>query len=449
MAAATVYERLRQRVLLQLDAERIDPAVHPDRVRTLVARTVAEYQQAAEEGSDQRLRDPREMVGRLLASVTAYGPLTDVLARPDVEELFIEGARVTWMDRAGRLHGLDAPTTEEENRAVIDRLLAPTNRSIDTRNPMVQARVLDGQARLSVAIPPVAEALSATIRRHSRRRHTLDGLVAAGALSTGAAGLLRTVMQGWSSILVSGQPGAGKTSLLTALLGTVPPTRCVRVCEEIRELTVPLPHGSYYETRPPSPSGEAAITLRELVRFCLGMRSDLLVIGEVRGAEAFELTRAVNAGCGFACTVHANAGQDALEALVNAAIMAGEHVPESLVRKVFASAIDLVVHVDLDDRPDGSARREVREILAVMPTVGDVFAVEPVFTRPAGHGTPLQWTGMVPGSWQRFERHLAPGQTMRGLLAGDADAAVSGVVSGVVTGVVAEPVAVGGWEGAP
>lgn len=422
--AATVYDRLRQQVMAQLDRERIDPATQPDRVRTLVSRTVSEYQQGAEAGVDPRLRDGREMARRLLAAVTAFGPLTDVLARPEVEEIFIEGARVTFMDRSGRLHGLDAPTSEEENRAVVDRLLAPTNRAVDTRNPMVQARVLDGEARLSVAIPPVAEALSATIRRHSRRRHTLDGLVDTEALSPAAAGLLHTVMQGWSSVLVSGQPGAGKTSLLTALLGAVPPARCVRVCEEIRELTVPLTHGSYYETRQPSPSGEAAITLRDLLRFCLGMRSELLVVGEVRGAEAFELTRAVNAGCGFACTVHANAAQDALEALVNAAIMAGEHVPEAMVRKVFASALDLVVHVDLHDRGEAGARREVREIVAVMPTMGDVFAVEPIFTRPAGQGTPLLWTGILPAGLERFARHLPNGTTMRGLLAGDVPVAV-------------------------
>lgn len=415
---ASAYDRLRQQLLLRLDAERLDPAEHPARVRALVARMVADYQQAAEAGGHPRLRDAREMAGRLLAAVTAYGPLTDILARPEVEEVFIEGARVTYMDRSGRLHGLDAPTTEEENRAVVDRLLAPTNRAVDTRNPMVQARVLDGEARLSVAIPPVAEALSATIRRHSRRRHTLDGLVDAGALSQPAAGLLHTVMQGWSSVLVSGQPGAGKTSLLTALLGTVPPARCIRVCEEIRELTVPLTHGSYYETRPPSPSGEAAITLRDLLRFCLGMRTELLVVGEVRGAEAFELTRAVNAGCGFACTVHANAAVDALEALTNAAIMAGEHVPEGLVRRVFASAIDVVVHVDLHDRAGGAVRREVREIVAVMPTVGEVFATEPLFTRPGGPGTPLEWTGVLPASIERFERHLPAGTSFRQLLGG-------------------------------
>ncbi|WP_370327613.1 CpaF family protein [Euzebya sp.] len=420
-APSTVYERLRQEVLVRLDAERIDPATNPERVRTLVARTVAEYQQSAEAGGDVRLRDTREMAERLLAAVTAYGPLTDVLTRPEVEEVFIEGARVTYLDRGGRLHGLAAPTTEEENRAVVDRLLAPTTRALDTRNPLVQARVMDGAARLSAAIPPVAESLSATIRRHSRRRHSLGSLVEGGSLSGPAAALLRTVVQGWSSILISGQPGAGKTSLLTALVAAAPPGRCIRVCEEIRELTVPLTHGSYYETRPPSSSGESAITLRDLVRFCLGMRVELLVVGEVRGPEAFELTRAINAGCGFACTVHANSGQDALEALVNAAIMAGEQVPEAMVRKVFASAIDLVVHVDLVDRGDGVARREVREIVAVMPNVGDVFATEPLFTRPDGPGTPLEWTGVLPTSIARFERHLPAGTTLRSVLAGDRD----------------------------
>ncbi|MGI9016322.1 MAG: CpaF family protein [Euzebya sp.] len=414
----TVYERLRQQVLAMLDHERIDPRTSPERVKTLVARAVSDYQQGAETGTDARLRDAHEMADRLLAAVTAFGPLTDILARPEVEEVFIEGSRVTYMDRNGRLHGLQAPTTEAENRAVIDRLLASTTRTLDTRNPIVQARVLDGRARLSAAIPPVAEGLSATIRRHSRRRHSLDGLVSTGSLSQPAAALLGLVMQGWSSVLVSGQPGCGKTSLLTGLLAAAPPGRCVRVCEEIRELTVPLTHGSYYETRSPSPTGEAAITLRDLVKFCLGMRCELLVVGEVRGPEAFELTRAVNAGCGFACTVHANSGQDALEALTNAAIMAGENVPERMVRKIFSSAIDLVVHIDLHDRSDGVVRREVREIVAVMPHVGDVFATEPIFTRPAGPGTALEWTGVIPATIGRFERLLPPSVTLRQLLAG-------------------------------
>ncbi len=429
VGGATVYQRLRRDVLAQLDAERVDPTSQPERVRQVVGGLVADYQRGAAVWTEPRLRDAAEMARRLEASVVAFGPLTDVLTSPEVEEVFIEGARVTWMDRTGRLHGLAEPTSEEENRAVVDRLLAPTTRSLDTRSPMVQARVLEGRARLSAAIPPVAEALSATIRRHATRRHDLDGLVASGSLSTGAASLLRLVMAGWSSVVVSGQPGAGKTSLLAALLGAVPPQRCVRVCEEIRELTVPLTHGSYYEARPPSVSGEAEVSLRDLLKFCLGMRSDLIVVGEVRGAEAFELTRAVNAGCGFACTVHANSARDAMDALVNAAIMAGEHVPEALVRKVFCGAVDLVAHVDVHDSAGGSvgatgpagadagSRREVREIVAVMPPVADTVATEPIFTRPDGPGTPLRWTGIVPPSLERLERHLPAGQSLRDLLA--------------------------------
>jgi pilus assembly protein CpaF len=125
----------------------------------------------------------------------------------------------------------------------------------------------------------------------------------------------------------------------------------------------------------------------------------------------------MNTGVGFACTVHANSGPDAIEALVNAANMAGEHVPEPFVRKVFASSIDLVVHVDLHDRGDAGARREVREIVAVMPTVGEVVATEPIFQR-SHPGAPLEWTGVVPPALDRFTRHLPAGTSLRDLLAG-------------------------------
>ena len=125
----------------------------------------------------------------------------------------------------------------------------------------------------------------------------------------------------------------------------------------------------------------------------------------------------MNAGCGFACTVHANSARDALDALVNAAIMAGEHVPEALVRKVFSSAIDLVVHVDVQERDGDGPRREVREIVAVMPPVADVVATEPIFTRPDGPGTPLRWTGIAPPSLDRLQRHLPDGQSLRDVLA--------------------------------
>ncbi len=292
----------------------------------------------------------------MLRSITELGPLTDLLARRDVEEIFIEGPRVSYLDGSGRLRGLTVPTSEDENRQVVERMLATTDRQLNTKHPMVQARVLGGSARLTAAIPPIGDQLSATVRRYVVRNVTLADLVARDSLSPQASAFLHLLMQLRSRVTVSGEPGAGKTTLLAALLAAAPTSQCVRACEEIRELAVPITHGSYYEVRPPALDGTGEITLRDLVKFVLAMRPDRIVVGEVRGAEAFELSRAVNAGCGFLCTVHANSASEALDALVNAALMAGENVTERIVRKVFSQALDVVVHLDRDDVAGGLGR---------------------------------------------------------------------------------------------
>jgi pilus assembly protein CpaF len=180
-------------------------------------------------------------------------------------------------------------------------------------------------------------------------------------------------------------------------MNAAPTSHCIRCCEEVRELHVPLVHGSYYEARPPGLDGSGAITLRDLVKVVLAMRPDRIVVGEVRGAESFELTRAVNAGTGFACTVHANSATDALAALVNAALMAGENVPETVVRKVFSTSIDLVVHLDreMQGESDGPIKRQVMEILAVVPSLHDDFSVQPLFLRDR-LGSGMYWTGALP-----------------------------------------------------
>ncbi|HXF36784.1 MAG TPA: ATPase, T2SS/T4P/T4SS family [Actinomycetota bacterium] len=320
-----------------------------------MAEAVEEYQRLAHVGEARPLRSAPEMVDRLIRSISGFGALTELLADPHVEQIFIEGARVSYQDASGRLRALQQPATEEELRHVVDRLLAPTGRHLDARNPLVQARVLErsewGRARLTASIPPISEHLSAHSRKYVLRYETLRSLVDRGSLTPQAAGFLWAVMQTRARVVVSGPPYAGKTTLLGALLAAVPPARCIRSCEESRELAVPLTHGSYYEQRPPALDGSGAVTLRDLVKFVLATSPDLIVVGEVRSAEAWELVRAVNAGCGFAVTVHANSARDALTALVNMALMAGENVTEPVVRSVFASAIDFVVHLGLDERP--------------------------------------------------------------------------------------------------
>ena len=410
--AVSAYDDIRLGCLGLIEDRSVDPRRDASGVEAIVSEVVDGYQAKAHLGEAIPLRDPVEMSERVLQSILEFGPLTELLARSDIEEVFIEGAQVRYLDGTGMLRSLDVPTSAAETRHVVDRLLGESDRRLDASTPIVQARVLGGSARLTAVAPPVAETLSATIRRYALRRQRLDRLVELGSLSAPAAEFLGMVMRSDASIVVSGQPGAGKTSLLSALIDAIPPAHCVRCCEEVRELSVPLVHGSYYETRPASLDGSGEIDLRMLVKSVLAMRPDRIVVGEVRGAEAFELTRAVNAGCGFACTVHANSARDALNALVNAALMAGENVTEDVVRKVFASSLDFVVHLSRSSGPGGEIVRRVEEIHAVLPTVGDGFTTEPVFAR-AGGGE-LAWTGAVPSAdvLERLDRSDSPGRAV-------------------------------------
>ncbi|MEX1007215.1 MAG: ATPase, T2SS/T4P/T4SS family, partial [Acidimicrobiia bacterium] len=207
------YDGIRRDVLARIERRQLRPEGDLDEVRLEVHHAVDEYERLARLGEELPLVSPSVMVDRVLRSITDFGPMTDLIARRDVEEIFLEGARVSYLDGSGRLRGLTVPTSEEENRQMIERLLAPTDRQLNTKHPMVQARVLDGTARLTAAIPPIGDRLSATLRRYVVRNVTLDDLVSRDSLSREAAAFLGALMQLRSRVTVSGEPGAGKTTL--------------------------------------------------------------------------------------------------------------------------------------------------------------------------------------------------------------------------------------------
>lgn len=417
------YDTLRRRAAERIGELDLDPLRHGDEIRAEVDRLVSSYQRGARSGAGARpFRDPVQLSGRLMDSLVGYGPLTPIIDRHDIEEVFIEGDRITFIDASGRLQALDAPTSEEENRQIVARILAGTNRRLDTSNPIEQARVLDGRARLTAVIPPVADRLSVTIRKYTVKNYDLSFLVDGKVLSPPAAAFLWAAAQANTTILFSGPPGAGKTTLMSAYLRAVPPDRCMRVCEEVRELDIPLLHGSFYEASPPTLDGSRRYTLRDLVKVVLAQRPDLICVGEVRGAEAFELTRAVNAGCGFACTIHADSASTALVALVNSALMAGENITETILTRVFSTAIDFVVHLRRDQpgEANGGIRRRVVEVLALSPGEPDRgFATHALFRRERLED-PLRWTGALPPSEtaRRIEWSLPDGASLESILAG-------------------------------
>lgn len=403
--ALSPYEQLRNEVTEGIKNARLDPETDPDSVSQFVEAGIDQWQSVARKGLEGKelLVRPEEMAERIVRFILEYGPLTGPLSDPGVEEIFIEGDDIFFIDGGGYMRGVNEVTMADENLAVVRRLLQDAGREVTEREPMVQARVLDGTVRLGVVIPPIADKLSVTIRKYTMRNETLSLLVSRDSMDQTVAELLWAAVRSGLGILVCGRPGSGKTTLLNALLRAVPPTMVVRCVEEIRELSAPVMAGSYYQTRPAGADGDvsAEVNLRDLVRTCLGMRPDLLVVGEVRGAEAFELVRAGNAGCGVIATVHSNNPFDALSALRDTAIMAGENVAPSQVQSTFQRMFHLVVFVDreelaFEDQGGSPIRRQIMEVASLMPNAaGEDFLLQPIFARER-IGEPLRWTEADP-----------------------------------------------------
>ena len=419
-APSSVYDRLRQRAAELCEERAITPG-DVDAVRRLIAELVSEHQTLAHAGQADPLREPDRMIERIWEALSSFGPLTQILSRDDVEEVFIEGDRVSYIEAGGRLVALNEPTTQAENHQILHRLLEGTGRRLDATSAIQQAHVLDGRGRLTAVIEPVSNRLSATVRMYTATDETLGSLVRRGLWSPAAAGFLWALAQVRASVLFSGPTGAGKTTALAAFLRAAPRDQCVRIVEEVRELNVPLSlHSSSYEASGIGLSGERRYTLRDLIKVCLAMRVDLLCVGEVRGAEAFELCRAVNAGGGFACTVHADSAPKALTALLSAALMAGENVPADSLRMIFSESLDAVVYLDRHIAPGGGSLRECREIVTVLPAADGRtgWITEPLFQRSAGE---LRWTGLQPDPdlAARIEQVLPDGVTVPMVLEGD------------------------------
>ena len=287
--------------------------------------------------------------------------LSTLLHDPDVREMVVNNDTEVWVERASGLARLDDVATGEA-AALVERLLAPIGRRIDMSSPVVDARLRDG-SRLCAAIPPVSpHGLSLAIRRFTHGKHSLCSFTDART-----ADLIASALQRRLNIVVSGGTSTGKTTLLGAMAELVPSNERIIVLEDTNELHLRHQHAVYLETRPASIEGVAAIELADLVRHALRLRPDRLVIGEVRGPEAFDMLQAMNTGhSGSLATCHANSAVDTLHRIESMVLRGVSNWPLSAARAYIASAIDLVVHVE---RTSNGARR-IADVVRLDPTLG-------------------------------------------------------------------------------
>lgn len=371
-AAQVIAERVRER----LRAAGIDPHRTPQEAEQVVTDETRRWDDLAPALGIRPLRDAAAAARLALALVSGYGALQPYLDDPEVEELWINAPDRIFVARGGRAERIDVQLTSGEVRDLVERMLHATGRRVDLSQPFVDASLPDG-SRLHVIIPDIARAhWAVNIRRFHARYRDLSALVAGGMLEPAVADVLVDAVRRGESVLVSGATHTGKTTLLGALLGVLAPATRLVTVEETFELSVELPDVVALQGRQPSLEGTGEVTLRRLVKEALRMRPDRLVIGEVRGEEAFDLVLALNTGVPGACTIHANSAGDALVRLGSLPLLAGQNIDRDFLVPAIARSIGYVVHCELG--PAGA--RRVREVLRLTGEVrGESIVTESVF----------------------------------------------------------------------
>lgn len=289
--------------------------------------------------------DRAALCQEVLDEAVGLGPLEPLLTAPDITEIMVNRYDEIYVERGGRLWRHPAAFTSEQSvRWVIERIVTPLGRRIDESSPMVDARLPDG-SRVHAIIPPVAmKGASLTIRKFPQRRPKMPDLIAAASLSEAMAQFLAQCVRMRKNLVVSGGTGSGKTTLLNILSNEIPDAERVITIEDAAELRLNHDHLVALEARPANQEGRGHIDIRELVRNALRMRPDRIVVGECRGAEAFDMLTAMNTGHeGSLTTLHANSPRDALGRLEAMILMAGLDLPLSAVREHIAASVDVVV----------------------------------------------------------------------------------------------------------
>ncbi|MGI9410138.1 MAG: CpaF family protein, partial [Hyphomicrobiaceae bacterium] len=291
------------------------------------------------------IAEQEELLEDICNDVLGYGPLEPLLARDDIADIMVNGSDTTFIEVDGKM--LETNVRFADNAQLMNicqRIVSQVGRRVDESSPICDARLPDG-SRVNVIAPPLAiDGPSLTIRKFKKDRLRLAQLVQFGSISPAGKEILEVIGRVRCNVIVSGGTGSGKTTLLNCLSACVDEDERIITCEDSAELQLQQPHVVRLETRPPNLEGEGQITMRDLVRNCLRMRPERIIVGEVRGPEAFDLLQAMNTGHdGSMGTLHANSPREAISRMESMIMMGGFQLPTKTIREMIVGSVDVIV----------------------------------------------------------------------------------------------------------
>ena len=323
------------------------------------------------------IAEQEELLEDICNDVLGYGPLEPLLARDDIADIMVNGADRIFIEVRGKVEETDVRFRDNGQLLnICQRIVSQVGRRVDEASPICDARLPDG-SRVNVIVSPLSiDGPALTIRKFKKDKLTLDQLVQFGTITPEGATILQIVGRVRCNVLVSGGTGSGKTTLLNCLTRYIDLDERVITCEDAAELQLQQPHVVRLETRPPNIEGEGEVTMRDLVKNCLRMRPERIIVGEVRGPEAFDLLQAMNTGHdGSMGTLHANSPREALSRIESMITMGGYNLPSKTLREMIVSSIDVIVQAAR--LRDGS--RRITHVTEVLGMEGDVIITQDLF----------------------------------------------------------------------
>ncbi|WP_227397226.1 CpaF family protein [Jeotgalibacillus aurantiacus] len=400
-----LLEHYKTRLLAETNLEQLTAADEHER-RLSIERLVNQFM--LEEKVVIPRGDREVLMSRLIDESVGFGPLEQLLKDPSITEILVNGPKEVFIERNGQLQESTITFKDDAHvRHIVDRVIAPLGRRIDESSPMVDARLPDG-SRVNAVIPPVSlNGTLISIRKFRQDPIEMEDLLGFGSLSEPMAEFIQAIVEAKMNVLISGGTGSGKTTLLNAAAKAVPPKERVITIEDSAELRLNRSSVVGLEARPPNVEGTGEVSIRQLVKNALRMRPDRIIVGEVRGPEAFDMLQAMNTGHeGSLTTVHANSPSDAINRVEGMVVMAGMDLPTHIIREYIVGALDMIVQAERL----GDGKRKIVNISEVyvdehnQVKLQDIFVFKRTGTgkdgEVLGHFEP---TGIVPKCVERLK----------------------------------------------